>query len=138
MIQSSAFWLCTAAIPDRTARCDGYRRRGVSRIRVAGRSTPEPENTFQARRRAAPIDTRSRLARTAMWLSISAHSSRGSLENRERTLYNQDVWHYHLHVIPRYTGDDFYATRGENIPAPQRAQLARQLRANLAEWRSTS
>jgi histidine triad (HIT) family protein len=21
---------------------------------------------------------------------------------------NQDVWHYHLHVFPRYTGDDLY------------------------------
>ncbi len=23
---------------------------------------------------------------------------------------SQDVWHYHMHVIPRYTNDDFYRT----------------------------
>ena len=26
---------------------------------------------------------------------------------------NQDVWHYHVHVTPRYQGDDFYRTRRE-------------------------
>jgi len=44
---------------------------------------------------------------------------------------NQDVWHYHLHVTPRYTGDNFYGTRGENMPAPQRAELAQRLTAHL-------
>jgi histidine triad (HIT) family protein len=26
---------------------------------------------------------------------------------------NQDVWHYHVHVFPRYVGDGLYGTRGE-------------------------
>jgi len=46
---------------------------------------------------------------------------------------NQDVWHYHLHVTPRYTGDNFYATQGEDMPASQRAQLARQLKEHLID-----
>lgn len=48
---------------------------------------------------------------------------------------NQDVWHYHLHVTPRYTGDNFYGTRGENMPAPRRAELARQLKVHLMNWK---
>lgn len=47
---------------------------------------------------------------------------------------NQDVWHYHLHVTPRYTGDDFYATylqRRLLMPAEQRAKIAAQLRAEM-------
>lgn len=24
---------------------------------------------------------------------------------------DQHIWHYHLHVIPRYSGDDFYNSK---------------------------
>lgn len=26
---------------------------------------------------------------------------------------NQDVWHYHRHVFPRYTGDELYASHSQ-------------------------
>jgi histidine triad (HIT) family protein len=30
---------------------------------------------------------------------------------------NQDVWHYHLHIYPRYNGDNLYLTqRGHSTP----------------------
>ena len=44
---------------------------------------------------------------------------------------SQDVWHYHLHVIPRFENDDFYATLPRKIlttPA-EREPYARRLRA---------
>lgn len=46
---------------------------------------------------------------------------------------NQDVWHYHLHVTPRYTGDQLYLTRPEIMPAAERARLALKLREYLAK-----
>lgn len=44
---------------------------------------------------------------------------------------NQDVWHYHLHVFPRYPGDRLYA--GQKVPysPEERMELAATLRAAL-------
>ena len=50
---------------------------------------------------------------------------------------NQDVWHYHLHVTPRFHGDDLYALYTSSaaiMPAAQRAAYARQLREAMAGW----
>ena len=43
---------------------------------------------------------------------------------------NQDAWHYHVHVFPRYAGDSLYGTRPypEFVPAEQRWPYADQLR----------
>jgi histidine triad (HIT) family protein len=35
---------------------------------------------------------------------------------------NQDAWHYHVHVFPRYEGDDLYATS----PNPQYVDASRR------------
>lgn len=40
----------------------------------------------------------------------------------------QDVWHYHLHVYPRYTGDELYTTRGAPSDPEARAVYAARLR----------
>lgn len=42
----------------------------------------------------------------------------------------QDVWHYHVHVFPRYEGDNLYSTRHLAEPATpeQRAPYAGRLR----------
>jgi histidine triad (HIT) family protein len=42
---------------------------------------------------------------------------------------NQDVWHYHLHVFPRYEGDDLYTSQYAEMPIPERALYARKLKA---------
>lgn len=48
---------------------------------------------------------------------------------------NQDVWHYHLHVTPRFPQDDLYAhlaaRDGVVMPPADRARLATQLRDTL-------
>jgi len=47
---------------------------------------------------------------------------------------NQDVWHYHLHVFPRYRNDNLYATpRGGVMPAEERAKYAGRLRTQLMD-----
>lgn len=41
---------------------------------------------------------------------------------------NQDVWHYHLHVFPRYTNDQLYLSRKMSAaPLPERLRYARLL-----------
>ena len=42
---------------------------------------------------------------------------------------NQDVWHYHLHVFPRYENDDLYRTSRERLPDEERKRYAKKLRA---------
>lgn len=42
---------------------------------------------------------------------------------------SQDVWHYHLHVYPRYFEDDLYRTDGELSLPEERIIYANQLRS---------
>jgi histidine triad (HIT) family protein len=47
---------------------------------------------------------------------------------------NQDVWHYHLHITPRYASDNFYSsylTQRRLMPVEERAEYVRRLRAHL-------
>lgn len=41
---------------------------------------------------------------------------------------SQDVWHYHLHVYPRYNNDDLYRTDGKLSSSEERLSYAEQLR----------
>lgn len=47
---------------------------------------------------------------------------------------SQDVWHYHLHVTPRYTGDRFYHNIYDKflMPAAERATHAERIKINLS------
>lgn len=46
---------------------------------------------------------------------------------------NQHVWHYHMHVFPRYAGDDLYFTHPQKDfrPPEERLPYAEKLRAHL-------
>jgi histidine triad (HIT) family protein len=50
---------------------------------------------------------------------------------------NQDVWHYHIHVTPRYQGDRFYPTFLERrlVAVGERARYAADLREQLVGWK---
>jgi histidine triad (HIT) family protein len=37
---------------------------------------------------------------------------------------NQDVWHYHLHVTPRYENDNYYSTQRQLMASSERAKHA--------------
>jgi histidine triad (HIT) family protein len=45
---------------------------------------------------------------------------------------NQDVWHYHLHVTPRFKNDHFYSSPKGPMAASARANLAEKLKDCLA------
>lgn len=45
---------------------------------------------------------------------------------------NQDVWHYHVHVFPRYAGDQLYGSDPCHPPREERAEQAHLLREHLA------
>lgn len=44
---------------------------------------------------------------------------------------NQDVWHYHLHVFPRYPDDRLYLTQGYQTQPAERVPYAHKLRGWL-------
>jgi histidine triad (HIT) family protein len=44
---------------------------------------------------------------------------------------NQDLWHYHVHVYPRWAGDGLYAARREWADRAAMDDLAARLRAAL-------
>lgn len=45
----------------------------------------------------------------------------------------QDVWHYHVHVTPRFPGDRLYAMQFTDFPKAERAREAALLRAWIAD-----
>ena len=51
---------------------------------------------------------------------------------------NQDVWHYHLHVFPRYEGDGLYGIKREPYDGDERAALASRLKEAVAAIRAES
>jgi histidine triad (HIT) family protein len=41
---------------------------------------------------------------------------------------NQDVWHYHVHITPRFSQDGFYKSCRIDFPEAERLEAAHQLR----------
>lgn len=70
-----------------------------------------------------------RAARAAALAMKSAFGCQGvSMRQHNEPAGNQDVWHYHVHVIPRWDGDDFYRQSGTMAPAEDVRRRADQLR----------
>jgi histidine triad (HIT) family protein len=53
-----------------------------------------------------------------------------SIRQHNEPAGNQDVWHVHIHVYPRYHGDDLYRTSRE----PSDPDLRRAMAADLRAW----
>lgn len=51
---------------------------------------------------------------------------------------NQDVWHFHLHVFPRYAGDNFYARHEETYwpSVEEKRPYVEKLKAYFARGRA--
>lgn len=45
----------------------------------------------------------------------------------------QDVWHYHMHVFPRYPSDDLYGTKRQSTIPEQRKEQAVAIRRAIAQ-----
>jgi len=54
-----------------------------------------------------------------------------SIRQHNEPAGNQDVWHYHVHVFPRYLGDDLYVSPGVRLALPDRLSHAERLREAL-------
>jgi histidine triad (HIT) family protein len=92
------------------------------------------ENIFDLPLRyAGPIQSAARRIALAMKSAFSCEGI-STRQHNEPAGY-QDVWHYHLHVTPRFPDDRLYATYADRelMPAGQRAELAAQLRHALEE-----
>lgn len=71
-----------------------------------------------------------RAAQTAAIAMKTAFGCDGiSMRQHNEPAGNQDVWHYHLHVFPRWHGDDLYAHGGSFAPADELRTRAEQLRS---------
>lgn len=91
------------------------------------------ENIFELPQRyAVEIHRVARLVSLAM---KTAYACGGiSLRQHNEPAGYQDVWHYHVHVTPRYAGDQFYPSYAERafMLPEERAQHAQRLREALA------
>jgi histidine triad (HIT) family protein len=67
----------------------------------------------------------------ALAMKEAYHCDGVSTRQHNEPAGNQDVWHYHLHVTPRYVGDDFYRTERAPMAPVERSEHAGRLRALL-------
>jgi histidine triad (HIT) family protein len=75
-----------------------------------------------------------RLARRVALAMKAAYACDGiSTRQHNEPAGNQDVWHYHMHVTPRYKDDLFYSTRPEPMAVSERAKHADILKGYLAK-----
>lgn len=61
-----------------------------------------------------------------------------SIRQHNEPAGNQDVWHYHMHVTPRFHGDELYRTYVESkaLMLPEdRARYARDLINQMTDWK---
>ena len=81
---------------------------------------------------AEPVHALSRAIALAM---KSAWSCDGiSIRQHNEPAGNQDTWHYHVHITPRYMDDRLYATYMEGkhmMPAEERARYGKELRKHI-------
>lgn len=85
------------------------------------------ENIFDLPTRlAAPIHRAAQAAAIAMKSAFGCDGI--STRQHNEPAGNQDVWHYHLHVFPRWHGDDLYSLSGALAPAAELRGRAEQLR----------
>jgi histidine triad (HIT) family protein len=75
---------------------------------------------------AIPIQRAARSVAIAMKTAFACDGI--STRQHNEPAGNQDVWHYHLHVFPRWHGDDLYRHAGVMVTAGELRARADQLR----------
>ncbi|GAA4840337.1 HIT family protein [Garicola koreensis] len=69
----------------------------------------------------------------ALAIKLAWNSPGTSVRQHNEPAGNQHVWHYHLHVFPRYEDDMLYRQIRHPLEVEFRAQKARELKAALAQ-----
>ena len=89
-----------------------------------------------------PLYLATRIHELARALALAMKAAYGcdgtSTRQHNEPAGNQDVWHYHLHLFPRYPRDALYTSRRALMPAGKRAAYAARLRAQLGDWTPTT
>ncbi len=79
-----------------------------------------------------PFVTSDRIHRMAKCVALAFkavhHCDGVSTRQHNEPAGNQDVWHYHLHVFPRFEGDHLYVLRKQLAPVEERVRHAEMLR----------
>jgi histidine triad (HIT) family protein len=70
---------------------------------------------------------------TAFAMKNTYHCDGISTRQHNEPAGNQDVWHYHLHVYPRYAYDNLYLTKGCQTEPDERPFYAEKLRSWFLE-----
>jgi histidine triad (HIT) family protein len=61
-----------------------------------------------------------------------------TLQQSNEPAGDQKIWHYHLHVIARFSEDDFHNSHKESAPPDLRAEYARNLRSWIENQREST
>jgi histidine triad (HIT) family protein len=64
-------------------------------------------------------------------VKFSLHCHGVTVRQNNELAGGQDVWHYHIHVVPRYTDDQHQFTEGRVMPLLERIEIAQRIRSGL-------
>ncbi len=82
-----------------------------------------------------PLNLGARIHECAQAIALAMKAAYGcdgiSTRQHNEPAGNQDVWHYHLHVFPRYWDDQLYTSHREPATREEQVAYARKLRAHL-------
>ena len=90
------------------------------------------ENVYELDRELA-ADVHETARRIALALKEAYGCGGVSTRQHNEPAGDQEVWHYHLHVFPRWEGDDLYRSAYRLTSREERRPYAERLRAAL-EW----
>ena len=88
------------------------------------------ENMYELERELAG-DVHETARRIALAMKDAFSCDGVSTRQHNEPAGQQEVWHYHLHVFPRYEGDDLYGSTPRMTSVEERAPYAEALRARL-------
>jgi histidine triad (HIT) family protein len=84
-----------------------------------------------------PADISMKIHETARAIALamkSAYACDGiMLRQHNEPAGEQWVWHYHLHIIPRYENDQLHSSQKQPFPANERAVYALKLKTQLKD-----
>ena len=72
------------------------------------------------------------MRRAASALKVAYECDGTSTRQHNEPAGNQDVWHFHIHVFPRYPGDGLYGAKPSWAPIDEMSERAVLLRAAYA------
>jgi histidine triad (HIT) family protein len=79
-----------------------------------------------------PLDLGTQIHQVSRLIALAMKATYGcegiSTRQHNEPVGNQDVWHYHLHVYPRFAGDNLYTSQFSEMPSEDRARYAHKLR----------